>query len=255
MSQGALRDALKRSVGMIVAAMMLLVVGSAVQAEEENSVNLSVEASEETTFVFFDSVQQASVLAVQTSHGNTVIDIDNHRQTRIENSLHGSVGIHMFNVDAGNLNNQANIRVITIGVSPGSVLVDIEILAATQLTYNTIEVVGGSRSNTLYNALVNVAGVFAVNQSVGNLNNQFNVFTLSIGAQGDAQLVALNDIWLAKVRGENGITLDGVGPRTDYIGGGSFSGFSGVGQVNQSAGDGNTIINSIGISAQVVNLP
>ena len=117
MSQGALRDALKRSAGVIAAVMMLLVVGSAVQAEEQSSVNFSVEVPEETTLVFFDSVQQASVLAVQTSHGNTVIDINNHRQTRIENSLHGSVGIHMLNVDDGNLNNQANIRVITIGVS------------------------------------------------------------------------------------------------------------------------------------------
>jgi len=122
-----------------------------------------------------------------------------------------------------------------------------------QVTGNTAIITGGERSNRIYGSFGGSAGVFAINQSAGNFNNQVNAFALSLGVAGDANLIALADTSLAAVAGANGMELKNTGSRTDSVSN-SFDGFSGIGMVNQSSGDGNIVGSSVSLSLQVTTL-
>ena len=201
----------------------------------------------------FNSARSADILATQINNTNTVIETGGVHRTALENSVLGTIGISVINQDTGNFANQANVVVITLGATPGSVIDELSAALYSQVTGNTTNITGGARSNRIYGSFGNSAGAFLINQSSGNFNNQINAFSLSLGVSGDANLISLSDATLAAVAGANGGTLEGAGPRSDYISE-SFNGFRGVGMVNQTSGDGNIVTSSVALSAHAATL-
>jgi hypothetical protein len=112
---------------------------------------------------------------------------------------------------------------------------------------NTIKYFGTNRrESVIEGSFENSKGLFMVNQSPGNLNQQSNIFALSLGL-GSA--LKLSDFDLATRSGENSIQYgpDTVVETKDIINN-SFSGVTGVVLINQSSGDLNIIRNNVGIS-------
>ena len=168
--------------------------------------------------------------------------------TSIINSFKDNSGIFNLNQSSGNINNQSNITVITI--SPGSTGNTLSYIDLTNLNIsseNTIKYSGTiSRQSLIENSFDNSKGLFMVNQSSGNLNQQSNIFAFSLGL-GRAWM--LSDFELATKSAENIFQYEpGTVIESRDVINNSFSGVSGVFIINQSSGDLNNIRNNIGMS-------
>src|SRR5262249_15177424 len=114
---------------------------------------------------------------------------------------------------------------------------------------------GGSSEDRITNSFSGTTGLVAVNQSAGSFNQQVNVMAIGLGATiGPGDL--LGDSALATVSGASSNSLQQGAPRasSDVIDN-SFTGFSGIAQVSQSAGDLNVIGNTLAISVTEMTLP
>lgn len=187
--------------------------------------------------------------------GNRVEERDVTRHVLIQDAFQNNRGIVSVNQEAGNLNNQANIRVLTLGPAAGAALQDIEIAGRVQRINNTVISSGGERENRIANSFGETAGIVGANQSAGNLNQQANVLVLGLGSGSGPGLVALGDATLGDISTNNTLERKGpAGPRAEIITD-AFSGFRGIAQVNQSSGDLNIMGNSVGLSVRVLTLP
>jgi len=168
--------------------------------------------------------------------------------TSIINSYKENTGLFNLNQSSGNINNQSNLTVITITPdSKGNILSSIGLTGIDISLGNTIKYSGTiSRQSLIENSFENSKGVFLINQSPGNLNQQSNLLVLSLGI-GSALM--LSDFELAASSAENSIQYEPgtVLESKDAINN-SFSGISGVVLINQSSGDLNIIRNNVGIS-------
>jgi hypothetical protein len=176
------------------------------------------------------------------------------RHVLIQDAFQNNQGIVSVNQEAGNLNNQANIRVLALGLA-GSALQGVDLAGSARRIDNTVISSGGERENRIVGSFGGTVGVVGANQSAGNLNQQANVLVLAVGVTPEPGLVALGDATLGEVSAHNTLVRKGeTGPRADIITD-SFGGFRGIAQVNQSSGDLNITGNFFGLSLSVLTLP
>jgi len=193
-------------------------------------------------------------LVGQSLVGNHVDLVDPVRQSAIEQSFQNNRGIVSVNQDSGDVNNQANIRIIALSLSGG--FVDLQSTGVAQRSGNTLITSGGSSEDRIAGSFGGTTGLVGVNQSSGSLNQQFNVMMIGLGVTIDPTSAQLGDSLLATVNGgaANSLQEGTPRPRSDSIDG-SFAGFHGAAQVSQSAGDLNAIGQTMAISVIQVNLP
>lgn len=187
----------------------------------------------------------------KSATGNSIIETGPSRNVSISNSGQNLQGLVNINQDAGNSNNQANIRSIALSDSPNAVLLN-DVNGRISTTDNTVQTNGASRSNVITdNAFANGSGVLGINQSSGSVNQLTNVLALAVGIGENA--VAIGDVDLEVEHSDNTLIEDAGNPgsREDRIDGGAFAGFSGVAQVNQVSGDLNQVTSVISVSVSV----
>jgi hypothetical protein len=109
---------------------------------------------------------------------------------RIEGSVSGNTGIVGVNQNSGNMNNQTNAVAAAIGVNPtlalgegalGQVNSGNTVRAENTVKYD--EIGNGSVSGN--------SGVVGVNQSVGDMNNQMNAFSIAAATTANAPVTTL----------------------------------------------------------------
>ena len=176
------------------------------------------------------------------------------RRTTVFESFDESHGLMSINQEVGSLNNQANVRAVTLGTAADQTQLQ-EIVVETRLVDNRIRVTDIARDNTVMNSFDNATGLVGVNQSAGNLNQQSNVLALGI-ADNPQTLSPLNTIALDEQVASNHLTTvyqeDGLPrPRGDVVTD-SFTNFRGVAQIGQASGDGNIARNALAMSVNVV---
>ncbi len=196
---------------------------------------------------------QPSVVITQTLVSNTLVQHDVTSTALIDQSFQNDIGIVNANQDAGNFNNQVNVRAIVL-LQPGSQMHVPEVTALATTTGNVGMVVGGRAEDHIQGSFQGTQGIVGVNQSAGNLNQQANIFVMSLGAVVGTEAISVPDVTLGKVQSNNPISLDPNRPRIDTLTD-SFGGFVGMAQVSQSAGDLNVVHNVMSISAISVTVP
>jgi len=174
--------------------------------------------------------------------GNSLFVSGTDSSTLITSSFQDAVGLYTLNQASGSLNDQSNCLLLSFGElevaeiggylstgrrSDASVLQDSE----------SRDLIEGSFSGS--------RGAFLLNQSAGSMNVQGNALLLSIGGGP----LALGDLELDAQRPEGeAVPLEERGGSRGDLLVDSFNGASGVGLISQSAGNMNTIHNTVGIS-------
>lgn len=200
-------------------------------------------------------MHESQAYVVQVAIGNVLHEEAVAHRNLIVGSFGGNRGIVSVNQDSGSFNNQANVRAIAVGRDgQGTDLQNAEVWGVQVVGGNTIISQGGSFDNRIESSFNGTAGIVGVNQASGSGNAQANVLSLSVGLASGVEVLALNDVTLAQVGGDNDIETDDSTPRSNTITD-SFNDFSGVAQVNQVAGNGNVVGQSVGITANVRSMP
>lgn len=161
----------------------------------------------------------------------------------IDASGQGYSGVVMVNQAAGTGQQQANARALAAGDHAGA-QINVEqaqdLLSPDQRALNASAHIGGA-------SFSQGAGVLGVNQGAGIGNQQINAFRIQLGAvpeslddSGLAQSAALSSI-------NSGAVVPQSGQRLISIDDQAFADSRGVVQLNQSAGAGNRMVNSLGI--------
>ncbi len=154
-------------------------------------------------------------------------------------SFDGVAGAIRLNQTAGNGNAQANVIVITNGAG-----VKVRLIQQTDAT-GTVD----GRASILDQSFSGAVGAIQVNQSAGNGNAQGNLILLELGS-GTSEL---NDGTLRSMVSEQH-TGGYAGPHgTNVVGAspGAFAKASGIVQVDQVAGTGNSTANSFHLQIQL----
>ncbi len=193
----------------------------------------------------------AEATVSQALIGNRVEEENISRHTLISDSLNDNRGILSVNQEAGNLNNQANVRALVIGET-GPQFQYLDAWRSAFRVDNTLISVGGERENRIEGSLGNTQGIVGINQSSGNMNQQANVLALAFGNVTGPEFSALADSELGEVSADNTLIQGASGSRKDVITD-SFTDFrGGVVQVSQSSGDLNVVGNSAVVSFTVI---
>lgn len=194
----------------------------------------------------------AFALVSQRLEGNRVVEGDVDYSSLIQDSFSRNSGIVSVNQDSGNINNQANVRVIALAA--GGAEVNLPSVDLVRSRYdNEVVSSGVTHTDSIVNSFNDTSGIVGVNQSSGNLNQQANVLVLAAGLRLSPEVALLDDHSLADVvPGPADASDSGPrDPRMETIVD-SFNNFSGIAQVSQSAGNENNISNVIGISINVM---
>jgi hypothetical protein len=96
---------------------------------------------------------------------------------------------------------------------------------------NSVDAIGSTRTNTIDGALNGVKGIVGVNQSAGNMNNQNNAVSMSVGAG----IAALSEADLGLCNSGN-ISSETGTVTTDTLTGAALASAAGVIGINQSSG-------------------
>jgi hypothetical protein len=175
---------------------------------------------------------------------------DSVNSTSLTNALAGNSGIVQVNQDAGIGANQQNIVAISVAAGAGTVPVGASILSEARYENNTIFASNVTRTNVIENILDGSAGIAQINQNSGNLNRNLNALGIAIGfGKGDA--VVITDGNLAAASSGAQYSYEGTIQGSNTISG--VRNFSGIGQIAQTAGDGNVAVNSLAIGVTVIN--
>lgn len=178
--------------------------------------------------------------------GNRLEEEGIHHSTSIEDSFNDGVGLFSVNQDAGNFNNQANVRAV-VATQGGPLVQALSISVESEQRENTVNSVDCSYEDRIAGSFNRTHGVVGVNQASGSGNNQANVMVLAMGAALSSDVTIINDIDLENVHGEHDLPDDPGPPPTDSIVD-SFHDFVGVAQVTQATGNLNSVHNVLGIS-------
>jgi len=189
----------------------------------------------------------------QHLEGNRVVEGDLGQAALIEDTFSHNSGIVSVNQDAGNVNNQANVRVIALAMEGAELNITGVDLTQTR-GENEIVSSGVPHTDSIVNSFNDTSGIVGVNQTSGNLNQQANVLVLAAGLRLSPEVALLDDHSLGEVVPATSDDRDSgeAGLRSEAIVD-SFNNFSGVAQVSQSAGNQNDISNVIGISFNVMD--
>ena len=159
----------------------------------------------------------------------------------IHNSGAGYTGNFNLNQAAGDQQQQANVRAIAIGTNASaSTYVQQKLTTPADRSINASSSIGG-------NSFSNGNGVLGVNQSSGANNQMVNAMRISISAnpQGiDDSVLSQQNVALLP---SSGATDTHQGSRQVVTSDQAFTGSRGVIQVNQSAGVGNRMANTLSI--------
>ncbi len=196
----------------------------------------------------------ADVVVVQ---GNTYNFVDQAGVTNISNidgSFNGNSGIAQVNQSTGNLDNQANVVAMAIGGSAEGGFGHLSATVGVVYEGNKVIVKDAVLGSHINNSFNNMSGIAQVNQSSGGLNNQHNVVAVGVDLSGATDFIALSDTALAEHTGGNEITIEG-GFEADNSITNSFNNYSGIAQVNQVAGYGNTTAQTVAVTVNTINVP
>jgi hypothetical protein len=190
-----------------------------------------------------DGRASASVVKNQINEGNTFevtgcVTISDSIRDSFNDSYKG---IGQINQSAGFMNNQANVvnAAITGKYDPLLTAEVVEVQWNKGLERN--DPYASSFSDSIRDSFNCFTGVGQANQSAGFANNQNNVVNVAFGKNG--ALIATSDVILEQVNVSNNICLSGVSSTTTV--GGSFNGFTGIAQANQSSGSYNNQANIV----------
>jgi hypothetical protein len=191
-----------------------------------------------------------TIFASSVIRDNVVTVIDAVNSTRLVDSLLGVRGITQINQDSGIGANQANIVTVAIGAGTGTVPVGVAIMSDAHYTNNTISAANVTRTNVIENILDGSSGIVQINQNSGALNRNLNALGIALGiGSGDAVLITEGNLAAATSGAQ--YNLSGTLQAGSTISG--LRNFSGIGQIAQTAGDGNVAVNSLAIGVVVVN--
>jgi hypothetical protein len=228
----------------------LLILGASVAyAADGVDVTLTVSGIEGVEAI--SSAVSGAALVNQTLIGNYFEERDVISTSIMQGTFVDGRGILSINQASGNINNQANVRVLAFTDGEG-VLYDLSLATSARSIKNTVISYGGEYENRISNSFGGAVGIVGVNQSAGSLNQQVNVVVLGIGVALGPEVVALGDADLGGTIADNSVSSGGN--RSDIITD-SFTGFRGIAQVNQSSGDLNIVTNSVGFSFTRINVP
>jgi len=244
-----MRTGMKRLVFCPALVFLLILSGSVAYAADGGDVTLTVSGIEGVEAI--SSAVSGDAIVNQTLVGNRLEERDVISTSIMQDTFLDGRGILSVNQASGNLNNQANVRVLAIADGEG-LLYDLSLATSTRSIKNTVIVYGGEREDRISNSFGGAIGIVGVNQSAGSLNQQVNVVVLGIGTALGPDVVALGDAALGETIADN--SASGSSNRADIISD-SFTGFRGIAQVNQSSGDLNVVGNSVGFSFIRTNVP
>lgn len=232
------------------ALVFLLILGASV-AYAADGVDITLTVSGIEGVEAISSAVSGAALVNQTLIGNYFEERDVISTSIMQGTFVDGRGILSINQASGNLNNQANVRVLAFTDGEG-VLYDLSLATSARSIKNTVISYGGEYENRISNSFGGAVGIVGVNQSAGSLNQQVNVVVLGIGVALGPEVVALGDADLGGTIADNSVSSGGN--RSDIITD-SFTGFRGIAQVNQSSGDLNIVTNSVGFSFTRINVP
>jgi hypothetical protein len=232
------------------ALVFLLILGASV-AYAADGVDITLTVSGIEGVEAISSAVSGAALVNQTLIGNYFEERDVISTSIMQDTFRDGRGILSINQASGNLNNQANVRVLAFTDGEG-VLYDLSLATSARSIKNTVISYGGEYENRISNSFGGAVGIVGVNQSAGSLNQQVNVVVLGIGVALGPEVVALGDADLGGTIADNSVSSGGN--RSDIITD-SFTGFRGIAQVNQSSGDLNIVTNSVGFSFTRINVP
>ncbi len=203
----------------------------------------SVSSGDDLETIELRDISENSFVLYTGTIDNLFEDSSLASKSTIQDSCNNDSGLLNINQASGNMNNQSNSAIITFQ-QEGSII-NINSYHEGISTGNKIKITGASSRKALISgSFLNAKGVFMVNQSPGNLNQQSNVFVLSIGKP-----VELGERELSMISGDNIIDYDkdaGIERKDTLVN--SFTNSSGIGMITQSSGDLNTIHNTLAIS-------
>lgn len=158
----------------------------------------------------------------------------------IDNSGAGYHGNVTLNQSAGDQQQQVNVRAVAIGTAAkASTAVSQKITTAADPALNARAAIGG-------NSFSNGSGAIGINQSAGANNQMVNAVRVGISAQPqgiDDSALSQQNVALPN----SGTALPASGSRQIVNSDQAFTGSRGVVQLNQSAGVGNRMANTLNI--------
>ncbi|ASC85365.1 adhesin [Pseudomonas fragi] len=158
----------------------------------------------------------------------------------IDNSGAGYHGNVTVNQASGDQQQQVNVRAVAIGTAAkATTAVSQKITTATDPSLNARASIGG-------NSFSNGSGVIGINQSAGANNQMVNAVRIGISAQPqgvDDSALSQQNVALP----DSGSALPASGSRQVVTGDQAFTGSRGVVQLNQSAGVGNRMANTLNL--------
>ncbi len=171
--------------------------------------------------------------------------------------MNGNVGITSVNQSSGNLNNQGTaISLAFVDAShryehygrrrhdDGSALAAAQVSAQQIMTGNYQDSSFIGRKAVITGSIKGNTGITAVNQSVGNINNQSNAISIALSRKDG---VALSDVALGQVNACN-TSHEYYDQKTASITG-SVNANVGITAVNQTAGNNANQVNVVSLSA------
>ncbi|MNZ17206.1 hypothetical protein D3C78_341940 [compost metagenome] len=166
---------------------------------------------------------------------------DSINTSTIDNSGVGYNGNFSINQAAGDQQQQANARAIANG-APGQATTQIR-----QRVLTSADLGQAATANIDGRSFTNGSGALGVNQSAGAANQQANVMRISIGAvvqSIDDSMLSQQNVTLSQ---DSGSGSSATGNRQVVTSDQAFAGSRGVVQLNQSAGVGNRMGNTLSI--------
>lgn len=126
-------------------------------------------------------VQEAEAWGVTRRTDNTVIVNGGVRETRLANSVTGTIGIVGINQSSGSLNNQANVLVLALGTAldTGMALLGDSVLRDVNSGNVQTQGAPASRTETIVDSFTNFRGIAQVTQSSGDVNSIGNYLGIS----------------------------------------------------------------------------
>lgn len=185
------------------------------------------------------SIFLLALLTSASAMADSSAQVDN--TATINNSGSNYRGNQLINQAAGDQQQQINSRSIAIGTQAGTSD------SLSQTRTGQLDPSINAKAQILGNSFSNGSGSLGVNQSAGAGNQMINVMRVSISAQpqsmDDSALLQQN----VALSNNSGATDPQSGSRQVVTGDQAFTGSRGVTQLNQSAGVGNRMANTLSI--------
>lgn len=208
----------------------------------------------ETLVIIAGAGAFADGIVNQAIYDNVVVDTGTTRGTLLQNSVLNNIGITQINQDAGIGANQANIVLIAItaGAGNSNSISLASFYGEARESNNSITVSNVNRSNVIQDVLSGSSGIVQINQNSGTLNQNLNAMALAIGFGNGNAAVSLTDAGLSNASSNVQYSADGSIQQSNVISG--LSNFHGIAQINQTAGDGNIVRNTMVIGVTFVKI-